>query len=731
MTRRGMKQQETNEIQYNKVSWKTFKRFPLLIVSVCVYVAVFLLTVIAVTPQRHTVSVDEIATETITATKDVVDKITTDKLVEQARNSVTVQFKEDYNVTLQVNDSISAFFGSLHEVYITGHQMKDAKTSLNGQNPEFNWLLSLTTQEIAAVKAKCTLELTNTELVAILDSSESGIDTLNDLVSGLVTASLKERIKEQYLEERKGILIQSIQDSTDVGDDLKQLGVKAVNAYVKANFLIDEEATEKLRDEAEAQVSPVTYKKGQNIIVKGNIVTEAQIGVLDSLGLLSDNSVDLWLYVGIAIYLLIVFAALAIYLVLYMPIMLETVKNVIFLGTLTILVMAIAVLAMKIDVRLIPVAFISMLLSTIFSSRLAMFMNMMIVALVGGMLVIGANSLATSSLYAVFMYFGSGIAGAFATRRMQTRSALMMAGAWVALANVAMAVAIGFMSISVFTSILVNAAWGVANGVLCAVLCIGTLPIWESVFDVVTPTKLLELANPNHPLIKKLMLEAPGTYHHSVMVANLGEAAAEAIGANPLLTRVGAFFHDVGKLRRPYYYAENQIDGENPHDKMPYSSSVQIISSHPKDGVQYAAKCRVPKQVQDIIAQHHGSSILMYFYLKAKNEADIQGKEVDTEKFRYNGPKPKSREAALVMLADAVEAGVRAQSEKSPEAVRERVKKLVHAKIDDGQLNECNITFKEINQVIEVFIKVFASMFHERLEYPSFDGKEENETHGH
>ena len=255
------------------------------------------------------------------------------------------------------------------------------------------------------------------------------------------------------------------------------------------------------------------------------------------------------------------------------------------------------------------------------------------------------------------------------------------------------------------------------NGIVTIIITIGSLPLWENLFSILTPIKLLELSNPNHPLLKRLLVEAPGTYHHSLMVGNLSEAAADLIGANSLLVRVGAYYHDIGKLYKPYYFKENQFGMSNPHDLLEPYESAKIILAHVTEGIKLAKEKNLPSEIIEFIDEHHGTTSVAYFYYKAKEDDD----SVNIEDFRYKGKKPQSKETALVMLADSVEAAVRSIKNPTREKVEEMVNKVVKGKINDAQLDECDITNKDINTIINAFINILLSIYHDRIEYPSFE----------
>jgi putative nucleotidyltransferase with HDIG domain len=250
------------------------------------------------------------------------------------------------------------------------------------------------------------------------------------------------------------------------------------------------------------------------------------------------------------------------------------------------------------------------------------------------------------------------------------------------------------------------------SGLLSGVLCLGTTPVWENIFKALTPMKLMELCNPTNALLKRLMFEAPGTYHHSVMVGNLAEAAAEAIGANGLLARVGAYYHDVGKLSAPMYFSENQQPGHNPHDALAPLESARIILRHPHDGAAYLREQGIAQPIIDIALEHHGDTPVGYFL----NAAKERGESVDAREFCYTGGKPTSAEAAIVMLADCCEAATRACAPNGD--YRAVMNKIVRKRMEDGQFDRVDMTFAELGTVVDTFESVLRGAYHSRVQYP-------------
>ncbi len=317
-----------------------------------------------------------------------------------------------------------------------------------------------------------------------------------------------------------------------------------------------------------------------------------------------------------------------------------------------------------------------------------------------------------------FLYTFLGcLVGTFGIAGQQERTGFFKAGALVAVANVTSL--LGFRLLYGF-----DAAWaydlaaGVANGLVVGILATGLLPLLEYLFDVATDFKLLELANLNQPLLKHLILTAPGTYHHSILVGTLAEAAAEAIGANPLRCRVAAYYHDIGKTRKPGYFVENQGRAASRHTKLAPHLSSLVVMSHVRAGVELAEAHGLPRAIVDLIPQHHGTRLVSFFYQKAREATDPSLEEVAEEAYRYAGPKPQTREAAILMLADAVEAAARTLEDPTPARIQGLVQTIINMIFVDGQLDECDLTLRDLHLIAKSFVRVLTGMFHARVDYP-------------
>ncbi|MCK4882239.1 MAG: HDIG domain-containing protein [Candidatus Omnitrophica bacterium] len=336
--------------------------------------------------------------------------------------------------------------------------------------------------------------------------------------------------------------------------------------------------------------------------------------------------------------------------------------------------------------------------------------------------------LASSVLVSVFLhgdfgmmmtFFLGSLAGTYSVRDARARDQLMSAGLFVSVIHLVCLVLLNpDVSLFIDKAFSRNYLYPLAsNGIFSALLVVATLKIFEQLFHVLTNFSLLEIADSNRPLLKRMALEAPGTWQHSLTVSQLSEAAADAIGANPLLTRAGAYYHDIGKLAKSEYFTENQMLTDNKHDYIEPSMSRLVILNHVKEGIELARKNKVHPIIVDFIPQHHGTSLIYYFYQKALEVAE-EGETVSEENFRYPGPKPQTKETAIILLADSVEGALRALDDTTPTKIEETVKKIVNNKFIDGQLDECSLTLKEIDKISSTFIRILSVMYHARIKYP-------------
>jgi cyclic-di-AMP phosphodiesterase PgpH len=329
-----------------------------------------------------------------------------------------------------------------------------------------------------------------------------------------------------------------------------------------------------------------------------------------------------------------------------------------------------------------------------------------------------------TSFFGLYFFIG-GVVGAHSVSYCEDRAVLLKAGAKVGSVNVLMILCHNLMFVHTLAlpEMAFNLLFGFLGGVVAALAILGVLPILEWIFGYTTNIKLLELANLNHPLLKRMILEAPGTYHHSMLVSILADTAARSVNANPLLARVSAYYHDIGKVQKPLYFVENQ-GLENKHDRLEPSMSSLILSAHVKEGIDLAREYKLGRKIADIIQQHHGTSLIVYFYQKAKEQEDPEMEQVNEDAYRYQGPRPQTKEAALVMLADEVEAASRTVLDPTPARLQGVVQRMINKIFTEGQLDECELTLKDLHQIAKSFNLVLAGTYHHRVEYPVSAGKE-------
>ncbi|MGB9885373.1 MAG: HD family phosphohydrolase [Moorellales bacterium] len=563
-------------------------------------------------------------------------------------------------------------------------------------------------------------QLTLGEARAALAASEADRRALGEKLKELLRLTLGLGVNEQGLAAIRSVLLQQAGE-LEVVPELKPLArALLARLELRPTLTYDLEGTRLRVEEAQARVAPVqvTVRAGEKIVGKGELVTEQQIEALQHLGLLRSPSAFASFF-GIVMLVGVLYLLLALYLWSYQREIFRSESRLVLLGILVVLGVALGRAIMAIDLGgdpetaslvgyMIPTAASSMLIAILLDSRLGVFCTVMLGLLVG--LLTGGN-LAPAVVATV-----GGLTGVYSVSHLSQRTDLVKASLYIILANLVCVCSLGLLQGYSGSGMAIGALLSLANGVLSSVLTIGSLPFFEGAFGLTTSVKLLELANPNQPLLRRLLLEAPGTYHHSLMVANLAEVAADALGADALLARVGGYYHDIGKLRRPYFFIENQVGGENPHDKLNPGLSTLIITAHVKDGLEMAREARLPAPITDMIAQHHGSSVVSYFYHKAARNGSKE--PVQEDDFRYDAPKPRTKEAAILMLADSVEAGARSLQKPSPNRLEGLVRKVIKEKLEDGQLDECPLTFQELDQIAQAFTRALSGIFHSRIEYP-------------
>lgn len=674
-------------------------------------IAFYLLLIDHVLPEQYDIQVGTVSKNTIISPITKADDIATKEAKDQAAKMVELQYSKDDTITSKQIDRIDNLFAEIRKI------ITDPTLSETDQMVRVKELFSknYTSETYSDEFFKNLVSVSPKQLTEIrLQTREIVTNILN-------TGVRKSNLEEKREQVDRTLLNRLLDNENDpkVRNNVREISKKSIIV----NEIYDEEKTKHLQDAAREAVKTIPINKGQIIVSSGELVTKDQYRKLEQLGLLKKES-NMQVYIGLAIFVYLLLAMLYYYIKRFQIDLYKNNKNMILLFSILLLTLvSIKMVAIGQNLEwetigyLAPIGLGAMLITLLLNIELAL------VCVV--LLSISTSILFNVDQHLLFDYrYGlvaliSGVASAFGLSGAQKRSSILLGGLIASVASILAIISMHFIVPieGTWRDLVLSISFGIASGMLSAVLTIGFLPYIETAFGLLSPMRLLELSNPNHPLLRKLLIETPGTYHHSIIVGNLSEAAAEAIGADGLLARVGAYYHDLGKTKRPQFFIENQIHRENPHDKISPNLSKTIIISHTRDGVELLKEYRIPKPLQDIAAQHHGTTLLKYFYYKALNQQK-EGERINEEDYRYPGPKAQFKEAAIVGICDCVEAAVRSLSRPTPSRIQNMVKKIIQDRLEDGQFDECDLTLKELDLIAQAICETLQGIFHNRIEYP-------------
>lgn len=665
---------------------------------IVLFVLAFVVTIVCIgtgsIQQRETVQVGSVATKRYVAPEDTVDEAATEKLREAAANSVGPIYKTDTTV---MDKNVTMVEGVFQELDTVLAGLPEGESFYNA---------------VQEISLELPVVLSNRQLMAYENlTAEQRKAFANDCVSVLKQIYDK-GVTADGLTEAKASGLTYLQELA-WSSDLKTMAGVILSAAVEPNLIVDEAAVEAAKEEKRAEVDEVLIRKNQKIVDEGEIITQEIYDKLVALNLVSETGLEgsLMPMLGSLVITGMLFAALYLFFRWGKGNILLKPNEIRMLFTIyMMMVLLIRILANLTVFTIVPVGLFAMLVSLLVGRRMALWLNALF-CIIGCFIF---NGDVQFLMYALI----SGTFAALIIQKTDKRSHLIPAALGMAAVDFVTTISLGFFFGEGYSAeLLFQGGIGAVTGLLSMIVAVGSLPFWENMFEANTPLRLMELTNPNNELLRKLMIEAPGTYHHSLIVANLAETAVYDIGGNTALARAGAYYHDVGKLRYPQYFAENQ-SGYNPHDELPPEKSAKIITGHTKGGLELAERYKLPPVVRDMIVEHHGNSLVKFFYFKALK---LYGAEnVNEADYRYQGRIPSSRESAVVMLADTVEAAVRSMlgHGKTMEEAEAAVKNLMKDKLDDGQLNNSGLTLNELETIRLAFLKVFHGMYHERVSYP-------------
>jgi len=533
------------------------------------------------------------------------------------------------------------------------------------------------------------------------------------------------------LEALKGSIEKDITSYFSKEEKLREPALEVANLIMSSNLQYSAEETQKRRKDAVEKLpkiyKKVAVKKNEILIGKGEKITNRHLKILKHLGKTRELTGRIPYLIGMAL-LLTIFLVMSIFHLRFYES--KIFRNSRDLLVISLLVLFVAVAAEVVTISplssyFVPLASASMLIAILLDAHSAFIFTIIMSIFVG---VVAGNNFGLM----IVMFIGSAV-GIYSVRRVRRRSKLLLAGFFVGAANFLTIVSLGLLNNLDIPIFLREGGLGGLNGLISFLLVIGLLPVFEYIFKIPTDITLLEMSDLNHPLLKEMATKAPGTYHHSIIVGNLAEAACDAIGANSLLARVGAYYHDIGKIEKAEYFSENEGEPKNSrHEVITPSMSALVITNHVKDGIELARKFKLNQALVDFIAQHHGNGLIYYFYQRALEKVTSED-QIREEAFRYPGPRPQTKETAIVLLADSVEASSRTLNNPTPSRVQGLVQRIVNNKFIDGQLDECNLTLKDLHKISEAFMRILNAMFHTRVEYPDEEKiqKSKNRSNNH
>ncbi|HET9346353.1 MAG TPA: HDIG domain-containing protein [Candidatus Limnocylindrales bacterium] len=660
-------------------------------------------------PEPLQIEVGSVATADIVAPRplEYTSEVRTRKLQEAAREDVDLQFDFTTARAIDVAEEQLRLFDQrvrpIDQAFAEGTPPEERTallaSALEGiPDATRLTLVGLTAEQWAAVRAEASRVLDATERIELRESE---------------VADARARLTGQM--------------AGGLTDAQRTLAATIIDPLIVANSFFSQELTDGARERAAALVQPQIVEVALNeaIVRRGDRVTEEQLETIDQYGLRNARPdvarLGGWAFLSI----MVVSLALA-WIWRFRRELWHRTNALLLIG---LMVVGTAVLLKATAGRpglqfVIPTAAAGMLLAILLDASVATMVTIVIAVLGGAM-----NETGNELEFATYILVG-GLAGIIAIRRGDRLQVFVQAGLAVAVANVLVVSTFALLGFHDARGLLELVGASIASAAGAAVAAVGTFAVLGNLFGIMTVFQLLEMANPSQPLLRRLLVETPGTYHHSLMVGNLAERAAEAIGADPLLTRVAAYYHDIGKLANPLAFIENQAGGENIHDQLDPEVSAQILKQHVADGIDIAYQSKLPKALIAFIPQHHGTATMAYFLARAREAAaapfggmtTADGAKaaamVDERKFRHAGPKPQSREAALIMLADGVEASVRSLSSRDEAAIRAMVARIIDERLADGQFDECDLTLRDIERIRAAFVGQLLGMYHQRVAYP-------------
>ena len=724
LTKRDKNSGKTVRNNYRKQKRKTILSLIYFIIT-CAIIA--LLVLFEIMPQKYNVQVGEIATETIYATANIEDPQETQKKEQAAADTVADIYVPDHKKTTEtIKYFKETVFGNLKYVSSYGNTVRDGKENTGNYIVQYDPVKqeNFGKNELSFVLASNDMltegALTKAQkIIAVLDSDPEDVQALEDRVIVLITQKLNSGISEKQLQEVKTNIKNAILADSDISNvKLKRVVAEVVEDNLVANSVLDEEQTEQAKAAAIRNVQPVMVLKGTAIVTQNTIVTQNQVDMLNKLGLLKDGDLPYALLIGSTGMVIALLAMVALYVWVFENKTVVQPKKILLLCLLVIVNILIALLLKSGGFqKMMNAAICTILIAMLFNEQIALTVNTLLSVILAMFLSDEAGVFTPDAVALIISSLAGGTVAIHScknVRKGSNRAKMLVPGVVAGVVGMVTAFLVMWTAGEEITVCLEGAVFALIGGGIAAIFSAASLPLWESLFGLITQSKLLELSNSSSDLLRKISIEIPGTYQHSSTVAEMAENGAKDIGADYMLAKTAALYHDIGKLRCPECYTENQTsETKDYHSRFSPKESKDMIFSHITEGVQIAKANKLPVEIIDVIRQHHGTSAVQYFYNKALQIDPL----TNIDDFRYPGPNPQTKEAGIILLADCIEASVRSLDEKNHVTIKAQIEKMFKARMDDGELDDCELTLRDINTLKHSFLDTLTAVYHTRIKY--------------
>ncbi|MCQ2515960.1 MAG: HDIG domain-containing protein [Saccharofermentans sp.] len=679
--------------------------FQQIIVCILTTILVTLIVFYGYRPVSYDLDIGSVSNRDIFAQRSFIDTYQTEYEAALAKNSVSSIFIRSEDLSQHSIDNVNLFFNIIAEA--RNQHLDEFGLPVDNWGNIVSTMTVLLRQEFSNCPSDSSID-------TFLNMSSSAFSLIHDravsMTELIVMDNLNTDSLSQAIDSKMELFDENYSEFSIYSDSLRDV----LTCLLMPNSIFDRTATDEAAENAYLSVinNPIVVDKGTKIISSGDVITEHMYQNLVDLELVRSDTFDILILVRIAFYMVILSSLLVIYLKRSGINRFFDMRILYMLVVVFIIPIVASVYAKELSNMMILTLFFTTICSTYLGSR-------------DGIILSSIEMLMMWPLYSFDSEFILvNIVGIIFCATTASKVNKSYNSAWLIIIPSIMSVATVACYNAIFSaplaSYIESGVWTGVSAILSIILAVGMMPIVELFSKVVSPVKLIELSQPSNPLLRRLFLEAPGTYTHSMMVSSLADAAADSVGADALFCRVASYFHDIGKLENPVYFTENQSDGYNPHNDLPTMDSVSIITAHTNDGVKLARKHHLPESFIKVIEEHHGTTYPGYFYSKAIKEANENNlPEPKVEDFMYKGNVPSTKESAIIMIADTCEAAIRSNKLTDSAEIEKLVRKLIKAKIDQDQLNNSGLSFDDIEKIITAFKRVYSGMNHERIQYPA------------